>query len=90
MLLGKEEGCRMPKVPFQGQEVDATEVDFQTRREDWNEYQLVDGSVIRIKLVAGEILRVDGKYDDERNPIYIVKSKNVLMVRSPDTLKKQP
>ena len=79
----------MPKVPFKGREVDASEVDFQTRKEDWNEYQLMDGSFIRMKLVVGDIFKVAGEYDDEGNPIYIVRSKNVLMVRSPDNLKKR-
>jgi len=87
--LRKKEGYRMPKVPFKGREVDATEVDFQTRKEDWNEYQLMDGSFIRMKLVVGDIFKVAGEYDDEGNPIYIVRSKNVLMVRSPDNLKKR-
>ena len=79
----------MAKIPFKGQEVDATEVDFQTRKEDWNEYQLMDGSFIRMKLVVGDIFKVAGEYDDEGNPIYIVRSKNVLMVKSPDTLKRK-
>ncbi len=78
----------MPKIPFQGQQVDATEIDFQTRKEDWNEYQLMDGTVIKMKLVMAEILRVEGRYDNEGNPIYVLKSKNVLIVRSPDDLKK--
>ena len=79
----------MPKIDFQGQQVDATEVEFQTRKEDWNEYQLMDGSVIKMKLIVGSIFRVPEKYDDEGNPIYVVRSKNVLMVRSPDNLKKK-
>ncbi len=78
----------MPKIPFQGQQVDATEVDFETRKEDWNEYQLMDGSTIKMKLVMAEIFRVEGRYDNEGNPIYVLKSKNVLIVRSPDDLKK--
>ena len=28
----------MPRIPYKGQEIDALEVDFQTRKEDWNEY----------------------------------------------------
>ncbi len=80
----------MAKIPFKGQEVDATEVEFQTRKEDWNEYQLMDGSVIKIKLVVGSIFKVAGEYDDEGNPVYVVRSKNVLMVRSPDNLKRKP
>ena len=79
----------MPKSMFQGKEVNATEVDFQTRREDWNEYQLMDGSIIRMKVVIGEIFRIDDLYDTEGNPVYQVRSSNVMMVRSPDELKKK-
>jgi len=79
----------MTKIPFKGQEVDATEVDFQTRKEDWNDYQLMDGSVIKMKLVVGGIFRVLDQYDDEGNPVYVVRSKNVLMVSSPDNLKRK-
>jgi len=64
-----------------------TEVEFQTRKEDWNEYQLVDGTVIKMKLVVSEILRIEGEYDNEGNPVYRIKSANVPMVKSPDSLK---
>ena len=80
----------MTKINFQGREVDATEVDFQTRREDWNEYQLMDGSVIKMKLVVSRIFRIDGQYDNEGNPVYQIKSTNVAAVTSPDALKKKP
>ncbi len=80
----------MLKIPYKGKEVDATEVEFQTRKEDWNEYQLMDGSFVKIKLVVTDIFRVPDEYDDERNPVYVVRSKNVLAVRSPDNLKKTP
>jgi len=80
----------MPKVQFQGEEVDATEVDFQTRKEDWNEYQLMDGSVIKMKLVVSAIFRIDGKYDNEGTPVYQIKSTNLPVVKSPDALKRKP
>lgn len=79
----------MPKINFQGREVDATEVEFQTRKEDWNEYQLMDGSVIKMKLVVSEIFRIEGVYDNEGNPVYHIKSANVPLVRSPDNLKRK-
>jgi len=79
----------MPKVPFQGREVDATEIEFQTRKEDWNEYQLMDGSVVRMKLVVSEIFRLEGEFDAEGNPVYHIKSANVAVVKSPDTLKRR-
>lgn len=79
----------MPKINFQGQEVDATEVEFQTRKEDWNEYQLMDGSAIKMKLVVSQIFRIDGMYDAEGNPAYQIKSTNVAAVTSPNALKRK-
>ena len=80
----------MPKIPYKGREVDAVEVDFQTRKEDWNEYQLMDGSFVKMKLVVSDIFRVPDEWDNEGNPVYVVKSQNILVARSPDNLKKKP
>ena len=79
----------MAKIQFQGREVDATSVDFRIEREDWNEYQLLDGTHLRLRLVMSEVYRVDGQYDAEGNPIYVTKSGNVLAARSPDDLKRK-
>ena len=72
---------RREKVPFGNQMVDATPLRFRSAGENWNEYLVDDGSVIRIKLVATDILRVDGQYDQQGNPIYVVKSSNVTTFR---------
>jgi len=80
----------MPTINFRGQQVEATEVKFQTRKEDWNEYQLMDGSVLKMKLVVAEVYRIENVYDEENNPVYQVKSTNLLVVKSPDALKKNP
>lgn len=71
-------------------EVDATEVGFRSSGEHWNEYLVDDGTVIRVKLVATEILRVDGAYDAEGNPGYFVKSTNVTNVSAPENLRGKP
>jgi len=80
----------MTKINFQGREVDATEVDFQTRKEDWNEYQLMDGSEVKMKLVVSGVFRIDSLYDDEGNPVYQIKSTNIAAVKSPDNLRRKP
>ena len=79
----------MAKIQFQGREVDATSVDFRIEREDWNEYQLFDGTHLRLRLVLSEVYRVDGQHDAEGNPIYVAKSGNILAARSPDDLKRK-
>lgn len=80
----------MPIINFRGEQVEATEVKFETRKEDWNEYQLMDGSVLRMKVVVAEVYRIENVYDEENNPVYQVKSTNLLVVKSPDALKRNP
>ncbi len=79
---------RKLKLPT-GQEVDATVLSFQPGGEHWNEYLVDDGTVIRVKFVATEVLRLDGQYDAQDNPVYLVQSTNVMAVSSPDKLKRK-
>jgi hypothetical protein len=72
------------KVPFQGAMVDGVEMDFKTIREEWNEYQISDGSTIRVKLVMTNIVKLKDKHDQTGTPIYSVKSSNVLAVSVPE------
>lgn len=63
-------------MPFQGDE-------------HWNEYLLDDGSVVRVKLVLTEIIRIDDAHDDQGNPVYALNSTNVVSVSAPDELRKE-
>ncbi len=67
---------------------DVTEVGFRSSGENWNEYLADDGTVIRIKLVVTEVLRIDGQYDEQGNPAYLIKSSNVTAVSAPDDMRK--
>lgn len=71
-----------------GSKVDATELSFQNVREHWNEYLLDDGTIIKLKVVATEIFKIDERYDNEGNPVYVLKSRNVLVVNTPEELKR--
>lgn len=77
------------RVPFQGKEVDATPVTPTQSNEHWNNYLLEDGSVIRMKLVVTEFLKIDGQYDQEGNPVYAIKSTNVVAVETPEDQRKR-
>lgn len=68
---------------------DVTEVGFRTSGEHWNEYLLDDGTVLRIKLVATEILRIDGEFDAQGNPAYVVASTNVTAVSASQDKRKE-
>jgi hypothetical protein len=69
--------------------VDATELSFQNVREHWNEYLLDDGTIIKLKPVATEVFRIDGQYDKQGNPVYVLQSTNVLVVNVPDEMKRK-
>lgn len=79
---------RSTKIPFEGKIVEGLDMDFKTIIEEWNEYQVTDGSIVRLKVVVTNIVKVPDKYDNVGNPIYVVKSSNVLTVSAPEKLKK--
>jgi hypothetical protein len=71
-----------------GRVVEGTVMPFQVGGEHWNEYLTDDGSVIRVKLVATEMIRLDGEYAPDGQPIYLLSATNVMTVSAPDDLKR--
>jgi hypothetical protein len=81
---------RSRKIPTgDGGEIEAEPIGFRSSGEHWNEYLLDDGSVLKLKPVVTEVLRVEGQYDPMGNPVYVLQSTNVVAVDSPDELKRQ-
>lgn len=79
---------RKTKVNYKGKVVDAVEMDFKAK-EEWNLYELSDGTILRMKPVAVTIVKVLNEYDDAGNPAYSIQSSNVLGVSSPEELRKE-
>lgn len=77
------------KINFGSEVVEATPVDINQASEHFNQYFMEDGTVLRMKLVATKVFRIDDRYDQEGNPVYFVQSTNVLSVDSPQGLKKK-
>lgn len=69
--------------------VDGTELGFRSSGEYWNEYLIDDGTVVRLKVVVMDVVRVDGMYDDEGNPQYMIKSSNLMVVSAPTELRRE-
>ncbi|MFC1870972.1 hypothetical protein ACFLYF_01015 [Chloroflexota bacterium] len=66
------------KVPYQGRQVEGQSVDFLTRKEDFNEYQLGDGKILRIKMVVTRIIKLEEEKAPDGKPIYLVQSQNIV------------
>ncbi len=54
----------------------------KTLSEHFSEYELEDGSVLRIKNVPNSILRVDGQFNADGRPVYLVYMTPVVSVIS--------
>jgi hypothetical protein len=66
------------KVTYQGRQVEGKPVDFLTRKEDFNEYQLADGKILRTKLVVTRIIRLEGEVAPDGSPVYLIQSQNII------------
>ena len=66
------------KVPYQGRQVEGQAVEFLTRKEDFNEYQLTDGTILKIKMVVTRIIRLEEEKAPDGKPIYLIQSQNVV------------
>ena len=66
------------KVPYQGRQVEGKSIDFLTRKEDFNEYQLTDGKILRIKMVVTRIIRLEEEKALDGNPVYLIQSQNIV------------
>lgn len=67
-----------------------TDVDFEPIKEDWNEYKLEDGTVLKFKTVVRGVIRTDSHDSITGDPIYQVRSTNIVRVKVPEELKKLP
>jgi hypothetical protein len=82
-------GPKKKQIDLGGRIVEAVPVSIVSEREFWNTYDLEDGSIVRVKLVAQEILRVEGMWDADGNPVYVVRSTNVTAVDGNDNLRRK-
>ena len=69
--------------------VEAELMEIEKSNEQWSDYKLDDGTVIRTKPVALEIWRLANVYDAEGNPMYVLKAQPVMVVTTPPALKKK-
>ncbi len=69
-------------VSFEGQQEEGERIQFEPIEELWTKYKLTDGTVIRMKLVVADVVRLSKK-TQAGEPVYIVKSSNIMAVEEP-------
>lgn len=76
------------KVEFQGTPHEAVPVEANQSNEHWNQYLLDDGTVLKLKTVVPAIFRLVDAYTSDGDPVYVVKSGNIVTAVCPEKLKK--
>jgi hypothetical protein len=78
-------------IKLLGFDVKVSDVPIKSASESFAEYDLEDGSRIRVKFVASSFLRADGEYGPDGKPVYLVfSSPAVNVISSPDELMRPP
>jgi hypothetical protein len=68
---------------------DAVSVDVVAQKEPWTEYELEDGSIVKVRTVLLDCLRIDDEYDNDGNPVYMLKANGTMSVTAPDSLRQK-
>ncbi len=72
------------KLTLNGKEQEVIELDYEIKREDWNEYILLDGGSVRVRLLVSKIYRVlddNGQpaWNEDGSPYFAITSGNVVV-----------
>jgi hypothetical protein len=77
------------KVNLGGHEFMAEPIEFEIDKEAWNSYVLHDGTTMKLRVVLAEVLRVEGQYAPNGDPLYIVNASTVVNTVAPESLRKK-
>jgi hypothetical protein len=79
------------KINLGGQEFMAEEVEFQPETpEQWNTYALHDGTKLKLKAVLADVVRVEGAFMPNGDPVYSLNASLVVATPVvPEGLKKK-
>ena len=61
-----------------------TEIEIIEAKERWSEYQLADGTTLRLRPVMIAVFRDEGQYTPDGDPVYNMKSTLITDVRRPN------
>ena len=64
-------------------------VDILKSREEWSEFELSDGTKIRMRPVVTGVRRYKGQFNEDGDPVYQVKSALVFDTQAPANLRKK-
>lgn len=77
-------------VTYNGRQVEGEVVAFEQPIENWTQYILEDGTILKMRLVLLEVVRLLGEYNQTTgDPVYVFQAQQMIGANSPDKLKKK-
>ncbi len=81
---------RKTKVNVGDRILNGFEVPIESSNERWSEFKLEDGTLIRAKINVVAVVRVEGEYDINGNPLYTMNMVPVIAILdTPQSLRKK-
>ncbi|MEW6455598.1 MAG: hypothetical protein AB1410_02630 [Acidobacteriota bacterium] len=80
---------RKIKVLIGSEWVEGEEVEFKIKEENWNVYELKDGSILKFKAIITKVVRTNKYHPNTNDPIYYVHSTNAIDAIVPENLRKR-
>jgi len=75
-------------VPPDNTPVDGFDVPVEQSTDRWSELQLEDGSILKVKPIIANVVRVPDRFDPDGNPIYVIRGGITMVVLEvPENLK---
>ena len=74
---------RRTKIPYQNRVIQGVSMEFDAERENWNEYRLEDGSLVRVRTVVSDIVKTD-EPTETGEPLIIVRSTTLIAYSEPE------
>ena len=75
--------------PGSGKSREGITVDVVSSKEPWAEYELQDGSRIKAKAVLVDVIKIEGEFDQDGNPAYVLKANGMMSVDAPAALRRK-
>ena len=75
-------------IEYQGRQVKGRSIDFESKGENWNQYTLEDGTVLKLKTVLMDVMRLN-EYNDNGDPVYQFAAQQIVAVQVLDNLRKK-
>jgi hypothetical protein len=78
------------QVDYNGKKVEGEVVEFESVPENWTQYNLADGSTLKIKTSLLDVVRVLGEFHPQTgDPVYVFTAQQITSIYSPEGLKKK-